>query len=576
VLDDTSPETVRQRIDRALDGLDPSEADLLEAGAVVGTEFDGATTAAATEQTIDEVERVLGYMSRQVHYLEAIGGSSWPDGTISTRFRFTHDLFRLAIHDRLSAARRAQLHGRVGAALEEGHEGRLGEVCVDLARHFLEAGDDVRAVEYLSEAGEQASARNAHGHAAELLLRALDRLKRLPGGAAADRAELRVRLALGPTLVATRGWYGPEVFENYERATTLAQDLGADQEASLARYGMATVLELRGEYARTKGLLVPMVEHDAGGLAVETRELLACSTFHQGSFQQSLDSARSALEIVSGTDHHSALMSRMAEHPGAACNSWASLACWFLGRSDESLELAATAIELGEQNLYALSTARVQRAFLHQFRSEPEDCRLWAESAGLLAAEQGFPMREVQAQIFEGWVEAVIGSPEVGARSIAEGLDRFRSLGARLSEPYLLGLEAEALLRSGEAESALLRVLEAFSAMEGAGRSFFYESELLRLQAKIELTLDRSGRIAVARDLLDRAGAMAEALGSPPLALRVTIDRAALESELGDARPWLVRLQRWVGHYDGQSETVDTARARELLAASPDPADPSP
>jgi DNA-binding winged helix-turn-helix (wHTH) protein/tetratricopeptide (TPR) repeat protein len=564
-VDETIPETVRQLIERELETLDQAEIEVLEVAAVSGNELDGATAAVVSGEALEDVERRLAMMSRQVHYLDAVGGSEWPDGRVSTRFRFTHELYRQVVLDRMSVSRRAHLHGSVGRAVEEAYRGRLGEVVVELAQHFVLAGDTARAVEYLRQAGEQASTRSAQGHAAEFLLQALGRVDRLGVGADRDRAELRVRMSLGPTLVATRGWYGEEVFENYERAMSLASALGAEAEAVLARYGMATVTELRGDYALTEDLLMPLIADQEDALTVETRELLACSTFHEGSFQTSLDNSESVL-ATSGAETDSVLMSRMAEHPGAACNSWASLACWFLGRSDDSLRLADRAIQVGQENLYALSTARVQRAFLHQFRNEPDACGSWADSARSLAEEQGFPMRTGQATILRGWVEAVRGDARAGSARMAEGLESFRSLGARLSEPYFLGLHAEGLLLADDPDGANDLLIEALSLTNETDRSFFYAPELLRLQARVIMALGASDAANAACVALDRAIARAEGLNSPPLALRATMDRLILETEIGDPEPWEARLGSWLARYEGQTDTVDVLEARRLLS----------
>ena len=53
-------------------------------------------------------------------------------------YRFTHELVRRALYDRLSGVRRAELHLRVGEALERA-EGRSGRALADLAHHFAAA-----------------------------------------------------------------------------------------------------------------------------------------------------------------------------------------------------------------------------------------------------------------------------------------------------------------------------------------------------------------------------------------------------------------------------------------------------
>ena len=73
--------------------------------------------------------------------------------------RFTHELVRRALYDRLSRARRAELHLRVGEALESSRAGADPRVA-DLAHHFGAAapfGGAERAIEYNLRAARQAS-----------------------------------------------------------------------------------------------------------------------------------------------------------------------------------------------------------------------------------------------------------------------------------------------------------------------------------------------------------------------------------------------------------------------------------
>ena len=490
-LDAQVPETVRQLVEQQLARLEPATVAALEAASVTGAEFDAATVAAALGEPLADVDAALTTAARRLHQIDALGGVRWPDGTLSTRFAFTHDLYRQVLHDRIPVYRRAVAHAAIGEALERGYEGRTNAVVAELAEHFVEAADHPRAAEYLRQVGEQASARGAFDAAAHSLLAALDHLTLLPSGPGRDAAELRVRMAVGPALVATRGWFGPDVAENYERAMALCDELGPCPEAPFAVYGLATVTELRGEYERTDRLLQPLVD-TASEVATEAEELLACSTFHQGKFEQSLEHAVAVLEAWDGSSE-SVLMSRLAEHPASSCSSWAALSSWYLGRYEESLRFADEAIAIGQRHTYGLSTAQAQRAFLHQLRGEPERCREWASATIELAEAQGFPMRALQGQILLGWADAVMGSPEGTARAEV-AFERFRATGARLTEPYFLVLLAESHLAGDRPELAVRLLGEALGSIGHGSRTFFAVPEVHRLMARALVQCGRPPR----------------------------------------------------------------------------------
>lgn len=563
-LESTIPATLPPLIERELATLDPDELDVLEACAVVGDAFDAAAVAAALDRTRAATEDALASLSRRHGLIGATGASGWPDGTMSASYAFVQQLVREVLDDRIAPSHRTLLHGRVGRALEAGYGERAGEIAVSLAEHAIEAGDTLRAVEHLAVAGEQANARSAHTHAAGFLESALDRLGDLPPSGERDRTELLTRIALGPALVATRGWFDPSVSENYERALKLCRSDPNGAEAAAARYGLATVSELQGRFERTESLLTPLLAAEADGpLAIEAHELVACSTFHQGKFDRSLRNARMVLD--SWDEHaYSVLMARIAEHPASSCSSWSSLALWALGRSDESLELAEHAVELGERNLYALSTAVQQRAMLHQLRGEVEPCLEWAERCRQVGEDQGFPMRTIQADIYKGWALGVSGRADKGLALIADGLARFREEGATLNEAYYLGMHADALLHAGEPQQALDELTTA--AERTTSRTYFYEAELCRLTARSHLAAGGSDAIEVARRDLDDSRSITHRQGAVALELRTLTDRFELEAEQGKAQRWHDALAGLLAMFDGQRPTPDTVRAGEVLA----------
>ncbi len=571
----TIPPTLPMLIGRELSALSDAEVEVLEAASVAGSTFDGASVAAGVGRPVPEVEATLSAMARRLTHVVGEGRVSWPDGTVSTSYSFDHRVTRDVVYDRLSVGRRADLHGRIGLALEAGHllrpgrtaadgsgSPRAAELAVTLAGHFVQAGDTARAVEYGRRAGEQAAARDAHDHAMQFFDSALTGIDRLPEGPERDRAELLLRVSLGPSLVATRGWFDPAVSVNYERALALCPD--PCPEAAAARYGLATVSELRGEFERTERLLVPLVgDEDSGELVVEALELLACSTFHQGAFERSVRNAGTVLESWDD-EAYSVPMSRIAEHPTSSCNSWLSLSAWFLGRSDESLERAERAVALAERNRYALSTAVQQRAMLHQVRDEPEQCAWWGNRTREVGGEQDFPMRVIQGDIYRGWALAATGSHGEGIELIAGGLARFHEAGARLNEAYYLGLYADALLHADRPVEALERLDEAIASMHRTTRTYFHESELHRLRARALVRIGPDG-VDAARAALDESEARARGRHSPALSLRTVTDRLELERRHGEPEPWREALAPLLAVYDDQRPTPDVVRARTLV-----------
>jgi DNA-binding winged helix-turn-helix (wHTH) protein len=572
ILAATVPPGLVPLIERTLGALAPDEVALLEAAAATGNTFDAAAVAAAVDRPVAEIDSLLARMAREPDHIDAVGAVSWPDGTVSTRYRFVHQLHRDVIYDRTVPSRRAMLHSRIGRALEAGHEGSLFEIASTLADHFLAADDAARSARYLRRAAAQALSREAHGGAEDLLRAALEQCDRLEPGPERDEIELEIRLLLGQARVGAHGWFDGQVAEHYENALDLAAALGAADEEAHARYALATISEMHGQFERTEELLGPMVAGDTSELGMEAHELVACSTFHQGAFGRSQSNADAVLSTTPD-DTPSKLMAAVAEHPATSCNSWMSLTNWFLGRSDDSLKRAENAVRLGERHRYALAVALQQRAMLHQLRDEPEECRRWAERAIALERPLISRFRRLQVEVLRDWArsfadaaddvnDAGVDATDDVVRSMADTLRDLDDAGVQLDMPYFLALQADVLLRQGAPADALSVLDDAEARIDASTRSYFHRPEMYRLRARAHLLLGDGDERAA--EELAHAAELAAAMGSPVMMLRIVCDQLELERGAAtEARR--EQVSALVDLYDGQSAPPDVVRAQRLL-----------
>ena len=84
-----------------------------------------------------------------------------------------HALFQQYLYEGLSGGERRLLHGEIAAVLEELYAGHGADITVRLARHYAEAGDVEKAVDYLRQAGERARMLYANSEAIDLFMRAV-------------------------------------------------------------------------------------------------------------------------------------------------------------------------------------------------------------------------------------------------------------------------------------------------------------------------------------------------------------------------------------------------------------------
>ncbi|HKZ12636.1 MAG TPA: AAA family ATPase [Solirubrobacterales bacterium] len=163
-----TPESVREVASQRLSRLDPATTELLELAAVAGPEFELALIREAAGLSESDLLAALGE-AVESGMLEEVAGRG-------LGFRFTHELVRRALYDRLSLLRRAELHLQVGEGLEATGPAS-GRRLVDLARHFSAAADlggAARAIDYHRRAAAGAAEALAYADAAAHLGAAIE------------------------------------------------------------------------------------------------------------------------------------------------------------------------------------------------------------------------------------------------------------------------------------------------------------------------------------------------------------------------------------------------------------------
>ncbi|MEW6211558.1 MAG: AAA family ATPase, partial [Acidobacteriota bacterium] len=183
------PENIRQMIEKQFERLNPEEQMLLEAASVAGLDFSAIAVAAALEQDLIQAEGIAEELARRNQFLRPAGIGEAPDGTVAARYTFIHPLYQSVFYQRIGAARRAQLHQRIGERGETSYLDRALEISGELAMHFEQSRDHRRAIYYLRAAAENSARRYANREAVGYLTRALDLIERLP---AEERAQARL------------------------------------------------------------------------------------------------------------------------------------------------------------------------------------------------------------------------------------------------------------------------------------------------------------------------------------------------------------------------------------------------
>jgi adenylate cyclase len=178
------PGRVEAVIEERVGRLDPALAQILGAASVEGEVFTAQVVARVQGAEERGVLRRLAAELERRHRLVTEESEVQTGRARLSRYRFTHVLFQRFLYRRLSGGERRALHSDVAAALESLYQGQLGEIAVQLAHHFAEAGDDGRALEFLPLAAENAAHMYANDEAVAHFGQAIELAERVPLDAA--------------------------------------------------------------------------------------------------------------------------------------------------------------------------------------------------------------------------------------------------------------------------------------------------------------------------------------------------------------------------------------------------------
>ncbi|HSI81132.1 MAG TPA: AAA family ATPase [Solirubrobacterales bacterium] len=562
------PDTLRELIVQDVERLEPEERSLLDAASALGLAFSAGIVAPAASTPAEDAEVRLAALARHGRIVEWREPVAWPDGTISATFAFIHDLYRQVLYESLPAGLRARIHRDLMARLEAAYGARAGEHSAELAGHALSGGDANAAARHLELAAEQAGSRGALHEAATHLARALELIERGSVTADPQRRELSLRAGRAGVLVALEGYSSADAEASYRRALELARAVGDRDFEAILLYRLGGLHEFRGEYTTSAALLAEALEINQDpepARFVETHELMACSLFHQGSFDPAVGHAETALAHY-GPEQRYPDAAFEGEHPAVACHDWAGLAQWCLGDSDQALARIESALAMAsrEGHVHGQASARLFAAQLHHLRREPEQARRHAELALAVASDRRVAYQMAVARILLGWSLSALGETAEGLELIRAGLESHAATGARMDRPYYLGLMADALIAARRPKEAI-DVAEDALGLVAADRPFFYEPELHRLRAVAVLEARGQEAVADAEASLRRGLAIAQARGARGLALRVAVTLAIVLRDLGSSAQALDVLRQSSAGFAAEADGSDLRCARELI-----------
>jgi predicted ATPase len=555
------PETVQGVLAARIDRLPPAAKRLLQVAAVLGKDVPVPLLHAVAEGPKAAIEQDLRCLQAAEFLEEA--------GVVPAQvYTFRHILVQEVAYSSLLAEARQQLHQRTAQVLAARFATTVETQPELVAQHYTEAGSTEQAITYWQQAGQRALQHSANAEAIRHLTKGLELLATLPDTPARAQQELDLRLALGPALMATKGFAAPEVEQTYARARVLCSRVGETPQLFPMLQGLCRFYQTRGPLPMARQLGEQLYRLAQSATApiprLEAHDALGSTLFLLGEYS----AARMHLEQGSFLTDSAVQQAQVLRHgvaPGVRCLTLTASTLWCLGYPTQAVRRSQKALALSQTLAHPQSLAYAQHSvtYLHHHLRDVPAVQAQAEALLTLATAQGFPLFAGHGTIWRGWALTMQGQGEVGMALMHQGLAAVLATGQTLSRPYQLVLLVEAAGHTGQVEEALGWLAEALTAFETNGRSDML-TDAQRLQGEF-LLRQATPDTAQAEACFQQALALARCQQAKSWELRAAMSLSRLWQQQGKRVEAYELLAPVYGWFTEGFDTADLQEARALL-----------
>ncbi len=560
------PDELRELIDRQIDALADEDRACLEAASVAGAEFAVAEVAAALGEETDSLEERCEGLAWKGRFLRQSGLETWPDGTVSGRYRFLHALYADVLYGRVSPARRVRLHARIGERKEKGFASKTAEVAGALAAHFLAAHDACRAVRYHEEAGDVAMARHAPYEAKAHLEQALRLMPELTESPDTLRAELDLLIKLAAPITSIVSWAAPELGPLFERARALSREVPEGPHLFPLLRGVMSFHQVRaeGEIARTVGeeLLALAERSDDVAGKVQAHYGHGVTLYPMAELYESERHLRKAIELYDPSTHLQHVAGYGDYDPGASCRCWLSWVEWATGRLDQALATVCSAIDVAEplNHPFTYSWAHQATAMMHLHRGDVKTALGHLEIANTISQQEGFLAQAANGKSVLAWARLLERRFEEAGRLVREALSELKPTGMRAHVPRIMNSLAICEAALGRPAEAIGLLDDAIAEAE-ATHQFVALPDLLRARGGTRLSVGD----AKAQSDLEHGLSLARRFRSPIWELQALRALAPLRIQQGRGANLRRALVDVLARFDEGHDTPDLRSASALV-----------
>jgi DNA-binding SARP family transcriptional activator/tetratricopeptide (TPR) repeat protein len=460
------PETVCQAIRERVSRLSLQARQVLEAGAVIGQQFDLNVLRQTSGRGDEEVVDALEMLSARRLISEG-----------ARTYQFGHDLIRNIVYRDLSSGRRQLLHRRAAAALLGSRSNDVGA----LAWHFEQAGDLAHAADYALRAGERARDVFAHIEAHAYFDKALTLLESEAGHLREPR-EIAANWRLRVQALYGRGWAfrllgDMDAFSrDSEEIARLAGLLGDQRELAHLHWREAHTYRWFCRYSQAlmaaeEGIRLSRAIGEVSLEAICQREsgMAARARGDYARAQAALEKALALFVDLGNVEYEIHALGNLS-------TLW-----WRQGKYDRALDLARRALarceEVGSPFDRRLALGDMGAAAAAM--GDSDQARLWLEESLSIAQQIADRTQEIFCLGHLGWLYVQTQQPTQALEHLRDALALAEQIGSCTEQSWLHAGLAEVHRLVGDPSQAADHGRQAMRLAQAHGRA--YDQELARL-----------------------------------------------------------------------------------------------
>jgi predicted ATPase len=566
----TLPARVEAVIEMRLSRLDDRTCDILKAASVVGEEFMVGVVASVLGKSELEIYQTVDTLITDQALLVNQGVQEFKSPHMTT-LRFRHLLFQRYIYNNLSEVEKRALHEKIGLALESFYSSDLyqpDDLNLQLAYHYTKASMNIKASDYLLEAGNQAVRMGAHAQAIQHFKKGLNLLKALPKTQDKLHQEISLYLAMHSPLQAQKGYADPELELLGQKVKHLCNQVESEDPLLSALYFLRVTHKApqERELALQKARKILDDSNQSDPLLRSIAHwTLGVEMSYRGEFLIARNHLEATKDLYKSHENPWCVF-LFGNDPGIASRTRLSWVLWCLGYPTQATEESQRALELAIQLDHSVVLGfaiGIGGVLFNQIRRNTEAVKAWNWKSIKHSKKEQMQQFYPGETISRGWVLTQMGQISEGLEMMESGLEAWQQSNAIRHYTQYLGMLAEGYSQAGYIDKAL-GTLEQSLAMVESSQERYFEAELHRLTGET-LRKRSTNNDRKAEACFQSAIKVAQTQHAKSWELRATTSLCRLwfqQARPNESYQPLLEIYNWFGE---GFNTLDLQEAKDLL-----------